>query len=363
MRRQRYVLASGGAGWLFERTTNFPGTEGTGYALALEAGAELVDMEFVSFEPTVAVAPAAVAGMELPTMAFSEGVRLLNARREEFICTLPPPSKDIMSRAILREVREGRGTETGAVYYDLSEMAPEDAVSYSQIRRALKALNLGSRSAQIEVRPTQHYLMGGIATDAGGGTAVASLYAAGEVAGGATAPIVWRRVEARTPLRSVRSPASRPRNTPTAGAFSWRALRAAAPELLLATMEDRRIWPAWPASGSRLSVGCGAVREGAGLQAAVAQLEATHAEIWADGRLCSWIGRAVVVALAIARSAAARQESRGDHFRIDHPHRDDRRWLGNLRLRADADAAVRATYLGAGITARSPGPGATRNEA
>ena len=106
------VLATGGVGRLYRRTTNFPGTTGMGYALALEAGAALVDMEFVSFEPTVAIAPEKIVEMELPTMAFSDGARLLNGRNEEFLPTMPPPSKDLMCRAMLREVGEGRGRRT-----------------------------------------------------------------------------------------------------------------------------------------------------------------------------------------------------------------------------------------------------------
>ncbi len=179
------VLATGGAGQLFQKTTNFAGIQGIGYALALEAGAPLVDMEFVSYEPTVAVFPEKIAGMEVPTMAFSDGVRLLNGRGEEFLRTAPPPSKDVMSRAMLREVREGRGTEHGTIYYDLRKMDSEAAMSYSQIRRVLKALEVPSEAAQVEVMPTQHFLMGGVATDETGAAEVPGLYAAGEVAGGA----------------------------------------------------------------------------------------------------------------------------------------------------------------------------------
>ena len=122
------VLATGGAGRLYRKTTNFAGSTGMGYALALEAGAPLVDMEFVSFEPTVAVGPPSIAEMEVPTMAFSEGARLLNGRGEPFMTTMPPPSKDVMSRAMLREIVEGRGTPYGGVYYDLREMPPETAM-------------------------------------------------------------------------------------------------------------------------------------------------------------------------------------------------------------------------------------------
>src|SRR4030042_6314909 len=118
-------------------------------------------------------------------MAFSEGARLLNGRGEPFVTTMPPASKDVMCRAILREVQEGRGTANGGAFYDLPQMPPEAALRYSQIRRVLQALALSSIEAQIEVSPTQHYLMGGIQTDERAATAVPGLFAVGEVAGGA----------------------------------------------------------------------------------------------------------------------------------------------------------------------------------
>jgi succinate dehydrogenase/fumarate reductase flavoprotein subunit len=140
---------------------------------------------------------------------------------------------------------------------------------------------------------------------------------------------------------------------------SSRSPQRAAPEFLLEGMEPQ---DAARLARIRLALegGCGAVREAQGLQAAVAQLTALHEEIRAEGRPRSWIGRAAVVALAIAKSAAAREESRGDHFRLDHPRRDDRSWLGNLHLRADTAAGVRATYRVAGITMRSSPPDAAR---
>ena len=357
------VLATGGAGELFQKTTNFPGTQGIGYALALEAGAPLLDMEFVSYEPTVAVAPEKIAGMELPTMAFPEGARLINGQGEEFLRTAPPPSKDVMSRAMLREVREGRGTQHGAIYYDLREMSPEAAMGYSQIRRVLKALDVSSRMAQIEVMPTQHFLMGGVATDEGGAAEIAGLYAAGEVAGGAhgahrlatcggTEVIAMGAISGESAARSVgsrkRSPGKR------------RAV--ARPELLHASMDatDQVRFARIKAS---LEGGCGALREERRLRASLSELQILRDELRSEGRLQTFVGRAALLALSIASSALARTESRGDHFRTDYPQRNDRCWLGNIRAHlAEQGADVALSYRRAGISTRTvaPMPAASR---
>jgi len=348
------ILATGGAGRLFRSTTNFPGIEGIGYALALEAGASLVDMEFVCYEPTVALAPPAIAGMELPTMAFSQGARLRNGRGEEFLTTSPPPSKDVMSRAMLREVAEGRGTPRGGILYDLREMCPEIAQSYSQIRRVLAELRLSSDVAQIEVMPMQHYLVGGVAVDERGATDIAGLYAAGEVAGGAhgahrlatcggTEAIALGAIAGTSAAEYAR----RGRRI--------RAARAApGPECLA---------PADPQGLSRLARiqtaledGCGPLRDAHALAACRSTLEDLRDELKGEDGGPTLLRRAVLVALSIAQAAEARTESRGDHFRTDHPQRDDCRWLGNLRSRLDRGVELQVSRHRAGITRRDVAP-------
>ena len=355
VRAPAVVVATGGGGHLFKTTTNFPGIQGTGYALALEAGAPLVDMEFVSYEPTVAVGPERVAGMELPTMAFSEGARLLNGRGEEFIRTSPPASKDVMSRAMLREVREGRGTENRAVYYDLREMTPEAALGYSQIRRVLKALDISSREAQIEVMPTQHFLMGGIATDERGAAAVPGLYAAGEVAGGAhgahrLATCGGTEVIAMGAITGEQAAAyARGRKRALGGSRG-----APRPELLpraAGEKDEARI----AAIQNALEQGCGALRDRKGLESTLATLNGLRDEMSSEGRLQTFVGRAILTALAIAACGLARAESRGDHYRLDYPQRDDQRWLGNIRASL-AGAEIALSFQQAGIVGRAAAP-------
>ncbi len=346
------VLATGGAGQLFRTTTNFAGIEGAGYALALEAGASLVDMEFVSYEPTVALGPSPIAGMELPTMAFSEGARLLNGRGEEFLGTSPPPSKDVMSRAMLREVREGRGTPHGGVYYDLRTMRSDAACSYAQIRRVLAALRLSSDAAQIEVLPTQHFLVGGVSVDEFGAAEVPGLYAAGEVAGGAhgahrlatcggTEAIALGAIAGTCAAEYARG----------ARRIHGESMQAR-PELLLsADTQDRARLVRVQAA---LEDGCGPLRDAAALESSRSALEDLSDELQRETGEPTFLSRAVLVARCIAAAAAARTESRGDHFRTDHPERDDRRWLGNLRIRLGD--GLRLSYDRAGITTRDATP-------
>jgi succinate dehydrogenase/fumarate reductase flavoprotein subunit len=348
------VLATGGAGQLFRATTNFPGIQGIGYALALEAGAALVDMEFVSYEPTVALGPGPIAGMELPTMAFADGARLLNGRGEEFLGTSPPPSKDVMSRAMLCEVAEGRGTPQGGVYFDLTTMRPETAQSYSQIRRVLAALRLSPDAARIEVMPRQHFLMGGVAVDESGAAEVPGLYAAGEVSGGAHGA---HRLATCGGTEAIALGAIAGTHAAEYARGARRALGGPLrprPELLSSADADDRA--RLVRIQAALEDGCGPLRDAAALDASRSALEGLRDELQGEAGGRTFLSRAVLVALSIASAAAARTESRGDHFRTDHPERDDRRWLGNLHVRLGRGPDLRLSYHRAGISTREAMP-------
>jgi succinate dehydrogenase/fumarate reductase flavoprotein subunit len=270
--------------------------------------------------------------------------------------TLPPPSKDIMSRAMLREIGEGRGTPHGGVYYDLREMAPEAATSYTQIRRVLKALNVPPREARIEVAPTQHYVMGGVRTDENAATEVPGLFAVGEAAGGAhgahrlatcggTEVIATGAIAGECAARYALG-----RVTKAAG-FPLRP----APELLDDSMDS--------ADAARvgeirmaLEQGCGVLRDRERLERAVAVLDGIREDLQREGRMRTFAGRATLVGSAIALSALRRTESRGDHFRTDHPFRDDRRWLGNLVAATGRDGTgIALAFAPAGIGVRALG--------
>ena len=216
------VLATGGVGRAYQVSSNSWEYSGDGHALACLAGAELIDMEFVQFHPTGMVWPPGVKGLLVTEAVRGEGGILRNKdgerfmwkylpedRRHEYAATdeeattwveaqsaarstdarRPPElsTRDNVSRAIYTEVREGRGTEHGGVFLDISYLPAE------HVRRKLPSMyeqfkelaDVDITTGPMEVGPTTHYIMGGIRVDADtGATTRQGLFAAGEVAGG-----------------------------------------------------------------------------------------------------------------------------------------------------------------------------------
>ena len=216
------VLATGGIGKAYEVTSNSWEYSGDGQALAYDAGAELIDMEFVQFHPTGMVWPPGVRGLLVTEAVRGEGGILRNASGERFMWTyLPedrraeyaatdeeaarwvtalsegretdarrPPelsTRDNVARAIYTEVKEGRGSPHGGVFLDISYL-PADHVRRklpSMYEQFKELADVDITAGPMEVGPTTHYVMGGIRVDAEtGATTVPGLFAAGEVAGG-----------------------------------------------------------------------------------------------------------------------------------------------------------------------------------
>jgi aspartate oxidase len=331
------VLATGGAGHLFGATTNPRGSQASGYAIALEAGAELVDMEFVSFEPFVLSAPPEARGQNLPTTVLRSGARLLNGEEQEFLDTASWPTKDVICRAMLREVQAGRGTESGSIYFDLRAVAPTVIQQYPHLIKALGARPGRLGPGVLEILPAQHYMDGGVRINATLATSVAGLYAVGEVSGGAHGA---NRLAGAGGLEAVAGGAI----AGEVAANHARGRRRA---------RGHRWWPDRepgmqpdPAALARLhqalDTGCGILRSGAELERSIAAIEEVLASS-GDAHDAGPTRRCALVALAIARSALARQDSRGDHFRTDWPRRDDQNWQGNVVVtrRGAASLAVR----------------------
>jgi succinate dehydrogenase / fumarate reductase, flavoprotein subunit len=186
------VLATGGIGKAWPITSNSWEYTGDGMALAYEVGAELMDMEFVQFHPTGMVWPPGVQGLLVTEAVRGEGGILRNKLGERFMEKYDPKrmelsTRDVVARAIYTEVREGRGTEHGGAFLDISHK-PADYVKrklpsmYHQFR---ELADVDITAGPMEVGPTCHYMMGGVRVD--GETAastVPGLFAAGEVAAG-----------------------------------------------------------------------------------------------------------------------------------------------------------------------------------
>jgi succinate dehydrogenase / fumarate reductase flavoprotein subunit len=217
------VLATGGIGRAFRITSNSWEYTGDGHALAYQAGAELIDMEFVQFHPTGMVWPPSVRGILVTEGVRGEGGVLLNSMKKRFMfeeipenyksqtadneeegwrytqgdktARRPPEllTRDHVARCIVREVKEGRGSPHGGVYLDISWIKARLPKAEEHIKRKLPSMyhqfkqlaDIDITQQPMEVGPTTHYIMGGIRVDADTQmSCVPGLFAAGECAAG-----------------------------------------------------------------------------------------------------------------------------------------------------------------------------------
>src|ERR1043166_152611 len=186
------VLATGGVGKCYKITSNSWEYTGDGHALGYEAGAELVDMEFVQFHPTGMVWPPGVMGLLVTEAVRGEGGILRNNRGERFMEKYDPKrmelsTRAVVARAIYTEVKEDRGSPHGGCFLDITHLDAERVKKklpsmYHQFR---ELADVDITKEPMEVGPTCHYIMGGIKVDAHtGASRVPGLYAAGECSGG-----------------------------------------------------------------------------------------------------------------------------------------------------------------------------------
>jgi succinate dehydrogenase / fumarate reductase, flavoprotein subunit len=186
------VIATGGIGKSWKITSNSWECTGDGMALAYEAGAELLDMEFVQFHPTGMVWPPGVMGILVTEAVRGEGGILRNNKGERFMEKYDPKrlelsTRDVVARSIYTEVKEGRGSPHGGAFLDISHKPAE------YVKRKLPSMyhqfkelaDVDITKGPMEVGPTCHYVMGGIRVDAETGqSSIPGLFAAGEAAGG-----------------------------------------------------------------------------------------------------------------------------------------------------------------------------------
>jgi L-aspartate oxidase len=336
------LAAAGGAGQVYAETTNPAVATGDGIALAAEAGAELADMEFYQFHPT-ALALEGAPRFLLSEALRGEGAVLRNERGERFMERYHPllelAPRDVVARAIAREGMAGANPASGTpgkenrparpVYLDMRHVKNVDLHRrFPGISGFLARYGLDLKRDLIPVGPAAHYLMGGIRTDLAGRTSLAGLYAAGEVA--------------CTGVHGANRLAS---NSLSEGlVFGARAAQAMIADGLalvreegeppegtkpLSAAEERTLEEAVARLRSAMWIHAGLLREERSLRAGLArqaECAAALAELAGrprSGRRLSEARALSRVAEAILKSALARTESRGAHFRSDYPQRDD----------------------------------------
>ncbi len=188
-RAKSTIIASGGAGWLYPVTSNAIQKTGDGYCLAYKAGADLLDMEQIQFHPTGMLFPESRKGVLVTEAVRGEGGKLFNVDMERFMKNYDErgelATRDVVARAIYNEIREGRGTDNGGVYLDVTHL-PKKLIEEKLETMLLQFMDVGVdiREEAMEVAPTAHHFMGGIRIKSSCETTVENLFAAGEASGG-----------------------------------------------------------------------------------------------------------------------------------------------------------------------------------
>jgi len=175
------ILATGGLGQLYSKTTNTVGSGGDGLALAVNAGLELKDVEFIQFHPTALATPKDDRHFLLSEVLRGMGAKVVNSRGDAFLGKFDPRAelapRDLVSRAVYIEEM------TGPIYLDMRHV--DDSLvrkKFPNIQKALKEYNLDLTKDLIPITPVAHYACGGVPTDLHGATKLPGLYAVGEVA-------------------------------------------------------------------------------------------------------------------------------------------------------------------------------------
>jgi fumarate reductase (CoM/CoB) subunit A len=186
VRCKAVVLATGGAGQLYTVTTNPVQATGDGLALALRAGADLVDMEQVQFYPAGLVFPASLKGVGLGLVEYS---MLYNSMGERFLSRygcrdMERSSRDLLARCVYSEIRAGRTGEHGGVFLDARHVPDSEFSSFQHEYELCLERGLDLKKERAEIAPSAHYCMGGIRIDDKCRSTIPNLYAAGEVTGG-----------------------------------------------------------------------------------------------------------------------------------------------------------------------------------
>ncbi len=184
------ILATGGGTRVYDISTNSMSGTGDGYAMAYRAGAELIDMEQIQFHPTGAVYPWDSRGRLVTEAVRGEGGVLRNALGERFMARYDPvkmelSTRDVVARACATEINEGRGTEHGGVWLDVTHLPAEQIEErLPMMLEQFLTYGVDIRVQKMEVAPTAHHIMGGVRMDTRCRSTVPGLFVCGEVAGG-----------------------------------------------------------------------------------------------------------------------------------------------------------------------------------
>jgi len=322
------LLATGGLGQLYLNTTNPAVATGDGVAMAYRAGAEISDMEFVQFHPTALYLKNAPRFL-LSEALRGEGAYLRNLELHRFMPKYHPMGelapRDVVARAIVHEL-EVSGSKDPVVYLDLGHLDAEHIKArFPRIYATCLQHNIDITTELIPIRPAAHYAMGGVRTDLQGQTTLPGLYAAGEAA--ATGVHGANRLASNSLLEGL-----------VFGARAGRAMREQLRHLPSKVEPQNRAASNGPVDSVADQVireiqmlmwrDAGIVRTGTGLKRAIEQLNSITPRVaHPQNRRAHEARNLQAVGSLVARSALAREESRGAHYRTDFPAHNDAKFL------------------------------------
>jgi len=344
------LMATGGFGRIFNKSTNALINTGDGQALALRAGGLLKDMEFVQFHPTTLYG----TNILISEGARGEGGTLLNKDGERFMERYAPHSvdlapRDVVARCIEQEIAEGRGYDGGYVHLDLRHLGVERIVErLPGIRQiAMDFAGVDPIQDPLPVQPGQHYSMGGIDADINGETKLPGLYAAGECSclsvhganrlGGNSLveTVVFGRLVAEKIIEDV---ANAPTPNDTQAKAAIRGINDRIEGIIRREGGDRFV-NVKDAMTTTMSNKFGIFREKRTMQDGLNEIKKIQEKISyvsfqnkerkVNQALVRFLEleNMLLLAESVARGALAREESRGSHTRTDFPERDDRNFL------------------------------------
>ncbi|MBS7643878.1 FAD-binding protein [Candidatus Bathyarchaeota archaeon] len=358
------VLATGGAGAIYQQTDNPTGATGDGYALAYHVGARLIDMEFVQFLPVIAEAkipPILITDWFVESIKHIDKNVLQNALGESILehhgLLEETVLRDNLMIAMGKELYEGRGV-AGSILLDLTNIPKaawktSDQLRYVQEMLIRSKINLGQK--KLKLVPAAHFFMGGIKVHEDCCTGIPGLFAAGETAGGFHgANRLGGNALTQTLVSGARAGESAAQYSKTLDfpcTFS---------SLIGETVREIDIY-----LNRKIALDCeprrikeeikivmykyvGAVRDGKGLNHALSilqqirreKLPKTYARNPSQLRDIFELDNMLLTAEIVARSAMFRTESRGAHYRVDYPKQDDARWMKNIIVSKESDRMI-----------------------
>lgn len=330
LRAPAVVLATGGIGQLYQATSNPEIATGDGLALALRAGAQAADLEFVQFHPTVLYTPTARGRCPLVTEAVrGEGATLVDGAGAPVMLGVHPlgdlAPRDVVSAAITRRLATAPGGIDDHVFLDATGISGFDG-RFPTVYAACRAIGVDPARQPIPVTPAAHFSCGGVVAGTDGRTGVRGLYAAGEVA--------------RTGLHGANRLASNSLvEGLVAGAAAAEAVAADTAAGLLADPRQARERERTVALAERDALqrvmsryaAIGRDAEGLAVAGSVLDLSVTHSPLRTHREVED--AALTLVAHALVAAAARRTESRGSHVRADFPARDDESWRRSQLIR------------------------------